>query len=210
MKNNLVLIANGRAINPEVFHRYKPEPCLIMAIDGGANQCENLQIIPDYIVGDFDSITPSVKEKYPNANIMYRPSQDLTDMEKALAIINDLNPRKITIFSAFGNRMDHTAGNLLIFQNLEINIPLEIIDNYGLLRILHPGINRISGIPGKIVSLFSFRPVKNLIIEGFKYTIKAEVYRDSFIGMSNIYQSESCAIQFDAGTVFIYEVMENE
>lgn len=207
---HLILIANGRKMRPEIFTNTAPAGATIIAIDGGANQCRNLGVRPDYLIGDFDSIDPEIREIFPQAEFIHRLEQDLTDMEKALQFSLSLKPGNITIYSAFGDRTDHSAGNLVIFQNMETQIPVEIIDNFGKLIVLRPGLHRLKGNAGQTFSLFSYRPINNLKIAGFKYTIHPENIRDSFIGISNVFTGKPCSVSFDEGVLFLYRLLDND
>ncbi|HID39415.1 MAG TPA: thiamine diphosphokinase [Calditrichaeota bacterium] len=202
----VAIFANGETVSSSTIRRFLSPDALIIAADGGADLCHDIRISPHYLVGDFDSVDPEIKKQFGQSQIIERPSQDCTDLEKALQFSLELNPKNITVFSALGQRGDHTLGNLLILQRFEANIPIQIVDNYGSLRLLKPGRHLLQGKKKQIVSFISFGPVKNLRLEGFRYSLTKEELRDDFLGISNVYESETCIISFDAGKIFFYEL----
>ena len=79
--------------------------------------------MPDYILGDFDSIKPDVMEYYKDLNvpILKFTSQDETDFEKALMFVIDENRFAISksnwqiiAIGGIGGRLDQTIQNLSI------------------------------------------------------------------------------------------------
>ena len=206
----IAIFANGEAVSAATVKRFLPVNALIIAADGGANLCRDIRITPHYLVGDFDSVSEDTKNFFPQAKIIERPSQDYTDLEKAIQFALEYHPASITVFSALGKRGDHTLGNLLILQRFETDIPMQIIDNYGRLQVLKPGRHTLHGKSGQTVSFISFRPVRNLRLEGFRYSVSEKELRQDFLGISNVYESESCIITFESGRIFYYETFTDE
>lgn len=74
---------------------------IIIAVDKGLECLEKLDIEPDYIVGDFDSVDIKVLEKYKKAKIKkLSPEKDLTDTNSALNLAIELKSSNITIIGA--------------------------------------------------------------------------------------------------------------
>ncbi len=206
----IAIIANGEAVSATIVMRFLSPDALIIAADGGADLCRDIHIYPHYLVGDFDSVSQDTKKQFSRSQIIERPSQDYTDLEKALQFALELHPKSITVFSAFGRRGDHTLGNLLILQRFDADIPLQIVDNYGTLRLLRPGRHTLRGKKGQTVSFISFGPLKNLFLQGFRYLVNNEELRSDFLGVSNVYENEICTIAFDSGRIFFYELFSDE
>jgi len=206
----IAIFANGEAVSAATVKRFLPADALVIAADGGANLCRDIHISPHYLVGDFDSVSADIKRHFPKSQIIERPSQDYTDLEKAIQFALELHPVSITVFSALGRRGDHTLGNLLILQRFETDIPMQIIDNYGRLQVLKPGSYTLRGNLRQTVSFVSFGPVKNLRLEGFRYSVSEKELREDFLGISNVYENESCVITFDTGKIFFYEIFADE
>ncbi len=204
----IAIIANGEIIESLLLEEILADVSIIIAADGGAVNCRILNIKPDYIIGDLDSITPELRRHFSDTKIINRPDQNYTDMQKAIRFALTLSPRRLKILSAFGKRADHTIGNMLIFQDYRESVPIEIYDNYGKMQILNAGKHVIKGETGKTVSILSMAPVTNLTLKGFRYTISNRNFNPSFIGVSNVYESENCQIEFDSGKVFLYEVLK--
>lgn len=93
-----------------------------------AKQHESM--VPDAVIGDFDSIRPDVLDFYREHGtaITYDPSQSTTDFQKALKLIEDAQaasirspsslqgapPKRWTVvaFGAFGDRFDHELASI--------------------------------------------------------------------------------------------------
>jgi len=69
--------------------------------------------LPDAVVGDMDSVSPQLRQKYPSL-FFPESEQDYNDLTKAMRFLlshySDLDT--ITILGASGRREDHTVGNL--------------------------------------------------------------------------------------------------
>ena len=70
---------------------YDSDKDYLIAVDGGLMYCQVLQVEPDLIIGDFDSVTGewkeavvAIKEKVPEKVEMLVPEKDDTDMYAAL------------------------------------------------------------------------------------------------------------------------------
>jgi tripeptide aminopeptidase len=130
----------------------------------------------------------------------------VSDMEKALDFALQFTPTRIIITAAFGKRKDHSFINLLIFQKYSGKVSLEIIDDFGKMRILQSGKHTLHGFPKKTISLFSLGEIRSLTLSGFKYNLQSRDFKSYFYGLSNVYLSEKVCIEFSSGTLFVYEV----
>lgn len=122
------IIANGEMeIDPELVKKINLCQQKI-AVDGGLNHCFTLGVIPDLVVGDFDSVTPEILKKYPTLRVVASErAKDLTDLEMALKEINISKVGQIRIFGGLGNRIDHTLTNLYLLLRFPAKIFLETV-----------------------------------------------------------------------------------
>ena len=69
--------------------------------------------LPDAVIGDLDSISPSIRRHYAD-RIVQIEEQDDNDLTKALGHLteHETGLEEITILGATGKREDHTIGNL--------------------------------------------------------------------------------------------------
>ena len=93
----------------------------IIAVDGGLHHCDEMEITPQWIVGDFDSINPVLLAKYQlkGKSTKLQRAKDVTDLEVALEIAKTISlTSQVLIFGALGGRIDHTLVNIfLILRN---------------------------------------------------------------------------------------------
>ena len=78
-----------------------------------ASKILELDIRPDEVVGDFDSLSEEAKTFYKGVKFSRSEDQDSTDLEKALRSI-DLPV--VIVLGAFGGRIDHTLGAIQILH----------------------------------------------------------------------------------------------
>ena len=108
------IVCNGEIENP----RDRVSKCLsVMGVDGGINHCVNMNIIPTWIVGDFDSVNPGILDKLMRSVkcIKLRRAKDETDLEVAILKALEISKTaQILIFGGLGGRLDHTMSNIFI------------------------------------------------------------------------------------------------
>ncbi len=87
-----VIVANGVPTNPAADRSHVPPDALIIAADGGADYCRELDLVPDVIIGDMDSIgcDPATTADFQDAEIIRHPARkDATDLELAIRLAVD-------------------------------------------------------------------------------------------------------------------------
>ena len=83
----------------------------VVCCDGAADRFIATGEVPDAIVGDCDSISPSNKAKF--AHIIHCISeQETNDQTKAVRFLLEQGKKNIAIVGATGRREDHTIGNI--------------------------------------------------------------------------------------------------
>ena len=97
-------------------------------------------MIPDIVIGDFDSISSHeikwITEKAVETR-RFPPEKDQTDFELALDHAMKIGCKEIQVFGALGGRMDHTLANISLLSNPSYsNIDIWLI--MGRTPFLHP------------------------------------------------------------------------
>lgn len=115
-----LIIGNGPLVPKELLVKFS-ENRIIMALDGAVVPCIKENIVPDIVLGDFDSIDVSaverLKEKY-KINFIYSPDQNSTDLEKGLRYVANFNPHSVYVCQATGLRLDHSIHNLRLLRRV--------------------------------------------------------------------------------------------
>jgi thiamine pyrophosphokinase len=207
----ILIIANGTELAAKTLKNLAKSASFIIAADGGANICLKHKIIPNVIIGDFDSISQSALLRFQKIRQIQIKEQETTDLEKALSYALTFQPDEIIICSLFGNRLDHTFANAVIMHNFasQYPIPLTLYDNSGILTLWQPGQRHLKNKNRKTVSFFSFGDIKNLTLTGFRYELHGRDFLENFIGVSNEYMNSECLISFSKGILFQFEKAES-
>ncbi len=204
----VILFANGEFSSLGFYKNLLQEDDYIICADGGVNTIYPAGIIPDLLVGDFDSVEEEILDKLKSEKtefLKYPKEKDESDLELALLKAIELKPEEIMIFAALGKRLDHIFANLML-----LNLPLEndikcslIEEDYEIFLInKHIKIKR-----GKAVylSLFPLTPVVEAIeTYGLKYLLKSEnLYLGPSRGLSNEIIEEEATIKIKNGKLLI-------
>lgn len=206
------LIINGGNINYDFASVYIKNTKFdkIIAVDGGLIFADKMNIIPDYIIGDFDTVQSSLLDKYNTQSkiIKYNPIKDNTDSEIAINYACDINSTEIVIIGATGKRMDHTLANIeILVTPLRKGIEAYIIDEYNKIYLID-NLKIISKNEqyGNYVSLIPLTKVEGLTLKGFKYPLDNYTYDIGIsIGISNELESENGIIKLIDGILIAIE-----
>jgi len=206
--NTILIVADGDLPKQGIINHLKSDVDLTIAADGGAVVCRKKGLIPDFIVGDLDSCSADIIETFSDSKIIKLEEQETTDLEKALHIAEEYDPKVIYLISVFGLRTDHALGNLLVLIDFfkKHNVRIKIFDNHGFLTFLKPGNHKIEIKPQTTISLLAFEPIKALTLNGFKYLLKNADFKQNFTGISNVVLSKKTYLKFAKGILCLYQV----
>ena len=204
----VAIISGGTPPSENLLKNYLIEVDFIIAADKGCECLYKYNIIPDLLLGDFDSAN---KEILDNAKLQIKeilefpPEKDYTDTEIAIIEAVKRGAEKIYLFGATGSRMDHALGNIgLLLTAKKKGIILEIIDDNNRLYL---GKNKMS-LVGKYGETISFHALSdkviNLKIKGGKYNL--ESYDMNLLeprAICNEFIDAPIEISYDAGELLI-------
>lgn len=210
------LIVTGGSIEDAFVLKFlKENPCdLIIAADSGMEFFYRNGLVPNEIVGDFDSVTAGIleffRENNPQIKIRkFQPEKDETDTELALRTAINAGCKKIWLLGAIGTRLDHVLGNIhLLGMAMEQDCECIILDSCNRIRMLQHGMKILREEQyGEYISLFPFTPtVKGLTLRGFKYPLeKYELQCYHSLGVSNEISQEEAEISFEEGVLLMVE-----
>jgi thiamine pyrophosphokinase len=135
-----LIIGSGNSIDKNIFKQEKVDADYIICADGGLEKADELNLLPDVIIGDFDSVNPDVLKKYMDMNIRtmkFPKEKDYTDMELAIEYALKMGFCNLTLIGASGSRLDHTFANAMLLEKYyERGIFITMLDNNNKIQIL--------------------------------------------------------------------------
>lgn len=185
----------------------------IIAVDKGLETLYQLSIIPNHVVGDFDSVCTEILKFYQDKPQVifhkYNPEKDNTDTDIALKIAIRLNSSSITIMGGLGKRIDHALANIHILNYaLKAKIPCQILDNHNKIYLVRDSITlHKNETYGKYISLIPLTStVGGLTLTGFKYPLdNASLSIGKSLGVSNEIIQDIANIELKSGILIVIE-----
>lgn len=87
------------------------------AADSGLLLARELGVVPDYIVGDMDSLPPSLLEEYSRSTIVRYPrDKDHTDTELGIRLLREKGCTRVILAGGGGGRLDHLLAVYSLFH----------------------------------------------------------------------------------------------
>ncbi len=181
----------------------------VIAVDGGLGYCGLLNVEPDLILGDFDSVTEqeaeaivALEKQIPERIIRLPAEKDDTDMLAALKEGLARGYRDFRIYAGMGGRFDHSLANVQCLLYLKNRDAVGyLVDGSGMtLVIKNEEVRFRKGLEGYL-SLFALTErVKGVNIRGMKYPMENAVITNDFpIGISNEFRDEEAVISVEDG-----------
>lgn len=200
-----IIIANGKSPTKKVVDYFVNKGfSAIICADGGANSAKKIGIIPNFIIGDLDSISLSTLNYFKNkSTIIQIKRQNDTDVEKCLKFAIKKGFKEAILLGVTGDRLDHTICNLGIvikFFNI-IKILLAAESSF-----LTP-INKMTTFKSKIgetISIYGFDKKTKITSSGLKYKLNNTMLPFGIKeSTSNVTVSNIVELNVKGGIVFI-------
>ncbi len=190
-----------------VFKEFNPSDFYVICADGGYDTALKYGITPDYIVGDFDSISESANTDNIQTKVL--PSQkDLTDTMYATLLGLKLELKYfVFVGCSGGERHDHTIANYNVMLHAVKKGAVAIMaDDISKSFLLYDSKLTITDQKDCMVSVFPFFSSScNVTYKGLKYPMYNGDLQsgDVLMGISNEIISNVAQIQVHAGYALI-------
>ncbi len=209
------LIVTGGTIQNEFAVKYIKERLwnYVVCADAGMKFCYDEGIVPDLILGDFDSVDEESYEYFkavcPERMERFPTHKDETDTELALLRAIEAGADAITMIGATGTRLDHVMGNIQMLKlALDRHVPCQIVDAHNRIRMVQgEAVLKKADQFGKYVSLLPFTPeVTGITLKGFAYEVEDFTLVSGIArGVSNELEAETATITCKDGILLVIE-----
>lgn len=193
------LVANGCVADASwLAHRLKTIDWLV-AVDAGLNHLFRIGRTPNLIIGDFDSVEPSIAARYPSVErIKLLHDKDETDLAIALQRVMQEREQAL-VFAALGLRTDHLLANLQLLTRYPGRVIFEA-ENERLFALKEAC--TISCMPGQVISLFPMgSPALGVTSQGLKWELVNATLSQELFSISNVCLGDTFTVKVAQGCV---------
>lgn len=217
MSKRIVIVSGGKVEDDfalSVLESYENE--YIIAVDKGMEFLYRHEIMPSYIVGDFDSVKKEIGDYYRNETQVpireYVPAKDASDTEIAIRLAMTLGCSELIILGATGGRIDHLWANVqCLMIPFKAGVDAKIMDSQNLIYLIGDEVHlKKEEAFGTYFSLFPLgTEAYGLTIKGAKYPLYNHTLTpyDSLC-VSNEFKDDEVVIDFHAGTVILMQTRD--
>ncbi len=210
MTDRAIILAQGAYPSHPYPLRLLHKAKMLVCADGAVNNLRDKD--PDIIVGDLDSLSEPMKERYASRLVM-NADQNTNDLTKAVMYCHKQGIRTVTILGATGLREDHTLGNIsLLGDYARMMDKVQMVTDYGTFcayaekepqskRFVSFSIPCIKGGP---VSFFGLDPGLKLQVTGVKYPVENVIFDSFWKATLNLCTANRLEVRFRNGPLLIY------
>lgn len=175
---------------------------VVIAADGGLRHLEQLNMQPDVILGDFDSLG-----YIPQKSQVFPVEKDDTDSMLAVRRGLELGCRRFVLYGAVeGSRLDHTVSNFQTLQFLaDRGARGTLVGKDILVTVIKDGVLTLPALNDGIVSVFCMgRDAQSVTIRGLQYALVDGCLTAGFpLGVSNHFIGKEADICVRDGSLLV-------
>lgn len=204
-----LIVSGGEKPSKKLLSELASKSELIIGADKGCDSLYDFNIIPKYIVGDFDSANiEKVKslEECGAIKLEFNPEKDFTDSDSALNLAVEKGANEIILLGVTGTRLDHTFGNLgLLISALKKGVKATIINENNKIFLTNSSILLNRDRKYKYISFLSYGDVvRDLNIKNAKYNLKNyNLFIGDTMTVSNEFINETIEVEFRSGMLLV-------
>lgn len=174
----------------------------VIAADGGLSHTEKLGIVPNEILGDFDSLG-----HIPAGANVFPVEKDDTDAMLAVRRGLDLGYREFILYGSLdGPRLDHTVANFQTLQYLADHDAMGyLVGNSCIVTVLKEGeISFPAGKEGTISVFCMGADAEGVTLEGLYYPLERGTLTAGFpLGVSNHFTGKPAKLSVETGSLLV-------
>lgn len=226
------IVANGEVPSSELSIRLLRKTKRIICCDGALQKLLSINIVPDVIVGDGDSMhgellqretgfTQKIMDAFHRRDakfcvsvngheIPYYPdrSEEYNDLQKALRYCTTKGYDHILLMGCGGLREDHFIANLSIMAMYSKEIQLTMLTEHGNFDVFH-NVAQYRSFPGMQVSVFPSHPQQKFWFTGLKYPVNNRAFKWLWEGSLNEALEDEFVVEASGDEPFVvYRALE--
>lgn len=184
---------------------------LVIAADSGLAAFDDAGLVPDWLVGDMDSVSPQIKVRYAGRVRERRLNciKDDTDGVDALDMAIAAGATEITLLGALGGRLDHALANLMLLVRAHgRGVCAEILsETVRIVRVDQKAV--LTGAKGDTVSLVPLGEARGVTLRGFFYPLTDHTLKSDYpLGVSNVVTQEEATILVREGDLLMFHYLQ--
>jgi thiamine pyrophosphokinase len=202
VKNRTLGVLGGADFPPDMLKVWAVSADILIAADSGADRLLDVDVTPNAIVGDMDSL--SERGRKCGAELYLDLDQSYTDCDKLLAFASAHGHVPLALAGAEGDRIDHLLATCHSIAKSAISEQVTIILRCGLGFVLHPGLWRHRCSRGRTVSLLPLTPCIGVATKGLQWALKNEdLEMGRRISISNLTTETDMEVSHQAGVMLV-------
>jgi thiamine pyrophosphokinase len=211
MPKNAVVVASGELGDGDVAWLARAD--VVIAADGGAALLEAAGRVPDRLVGDLDSVDPSLVERLEAAGTdveRHDRAKDASDVELAIDAAHASGATEIVLLGAFGgSRIDHELANVLLLADPAFaEVDILAVRGPSRVRALRAGGRlELGGAAGDLVTLLPIGgDASGVSTAGLRWRLDAATLgMGRTRGLSNVIDNPPASVQIGGGALLVIE-----
>ena len=175
----------------------------VIAADAGLKYLEEERIVPDMVVGDFDTL--KYVPDHPNV-IALKPEKDFTDTWEAVRQGRIKGYEEFHIYCGLGGRIEHSIANIQLLSDLASKgFKGYLYDKNSVLTCIHNGEMNFGPEKKGYISVFSLTDESyDVSIEGLKYQVSGYTLKSTFpLGVSNEFTGNASSVRVGEGILLL-------
>jgi thiamine pyrophosphokinase len=175
---------------------------MVVCCDGSAEQLVIYGLVPDAIVGDMDSLSDDLKDRFAD-RIYTDGNQETNDLTKTVLWCCESGYNDIDIIGAGGKREDHTIGNISLLAEYTKIANVRMVTDTGIIIPFQKSC-KVESSKGQQVSIFSINPITEITSSGLLYPLTRRKFSNWWEGTLNETIGDFFTLDFSGGPVLVF------
>jgi thiamine pyrophosphokinase len=187
--HDALVMANGTPPSKSLVLELRKRSRKLLALDGGLNVLRRWRLAPDFVVGDFDSVSHAslTWAERLGTKIVTLASQEQSDIEKGLAFCRKNKLRRILLTGIEGDAIEHVLNAVSSVTSIR-GLHITIVTRRAIVLVLRGRVSTNLTVPaGHTISWLACPEAGPCILRGVKWTIEGRMLRTGgFNSLSNL------------------------
>ena len=206
-----IIVSAGHFVPVEIISE---KDDIVIACDEGLEHCLRVDVRPDYIIGDFDSLAPEyldmvneMRGSDPEKVITLPHEKDDTDTLAAIKFGIEKGYKDFRFYGALGGeRMEHTIANMqcLIYLK-EHDAKGYLLDDVSMTTVIRNETLKLNEHMNGFISVFAVNgEAKGVTLKNLKYELDDVTLKPGYpVGVSNEFTGKCAEITVENGMLLV-------